>query len=61
MYLPPRDKQALNFSAEPRNSAVFGDFRVIPEVSANLVKKIQRGGRGRVNMGMSYTVGKLSF
>ncbi len=32
--------QALNFSAEPRTSAVFPDFRVIPEISANLVKKI---------------------
>ena len=37
-------KQALNFSAETRNSAVFGDFWVIPEVSANLVKKIFGGG-----------------
>ncbi len=37
--------QALNFSAEPRNSAVFADFFVISEISENLVrKKIGRGG-----------------
>ncbi len=34
----------LNFSAETRNSAVFRDFWVIPEISANQVKKFMRGG-----------------
>ena len=36
--------QGLNFSAETRNSAVFPRFWVIPEISANQVKKSHEGG-----------------
>ena len=38
--------QGLNFSAETRNSAVFPRYLVIPEISANQVKKFMRGGGG---------------
>ena len=50
--------------SKTRNSAGFPDFLVILEISVNQVRKKFKGGVrvwSGFNLGMSYTVGKLSF